>query len=76
MAMNYVRYSEYGRKPLDNYSTAELQAEIDRRLAEEDRITEVEKAVADISENIDKAQLIKTHEYLSKTIYTIEVRTL
>ena len=74
--MKYVRYSEYGRNPLDNYSTGELQAEIDRRLAEEDLLTAVEKAVADISENINKAKLIKSHEYLSKTIYTIEVRTL
>jgi len=74
--MKYRAYGEYGRKPLDDYSTGELQAEIDRRLSEEDRLTAVEKAVADISENIDKAKIVNTHEYLSKTIYTIEVRTL
>lgn len=74
--MKYVGHSEYGRSSLDNYSTGELQAEIDRRLAEEDRLTAVEKAVADISENIDRAKIVNTYEYLSKTIYTIEVRTL
>lgn len=73
---DHVEYSEYGRKPLDNYSTSELQVEIDRRLVEEDRLTAVGKAVAVISENIDKAKIVNTHEYLTKTIYTIEVRTL
>ena len=74
--MKYRAYGEYGRKPLDDYSTGELQAEIDRRQAEEDARKLVEEAFEDIRDNIDNATLIKKSEYLYNDYYEFEVRKL
>ncbi len=74
--MKYVGHSEYGRKPLDNYSTSELQAEIERRQIKEDNRKEVEKAMSDMQINLDQTKMLKKTEHLHKTIYEIEVRTL
>lgn len=74
--MEYRAYGEYGRKPLDDYSTGELQAEIDRRQAEEDARKIVEQAIEDIRDNIDNATLIKKSEYLHVNYYEFEVRKL
>ena len=71
-----MEYSEYGRSPLDNYTTGELQAEIDRRRADEGERKLIEKAAADITENIDNASLIKKTEYLHANFYEIMVRKL
>ena len=71
-----MEYSEYGRSPLDNYSTGELQAEIERRKAVENRRKAIEEAVDDISENIDNATLVKKTDYLHANYYEIEVRKL
>ena len=74
--MKYRAYGEYGRKPLDDYSTGELQAEIDRRQAEEDARKLVEEAFEDIRDNIDNATLIKKSEYLHSNYYEFEVHKL
>lgn len=74
--MEYRAYGEYGRKPLDDYSTGELQAEIDRRQAEEVARKLVEEAIEDIRDNIDNATLIKKNEYLHANYYEFEVRKL
>ena len=74
--MKYRAYGEYGRKPLDDYSTGELQAEIDRRQADEGERKLIEKAVDGITENIDNASLIKKTEYLHANFYEIMVRKL
>ena len=74
--MKYRAYGEYGRKPLDDYSTGELQAEIDRRQAKEDARKIVEEAIEDIRDNIDNATLIKKSEYLHANYYEFEVRKL
>ena len=74
--MKYVNHSEYGRNPLDDYSTGELQAEIDRRQAKEDARKIVEEAIEDIRDNIDNTTLIKKSEYLNIDYYEFEVRKL
>src|SRR5690625_1892965 len=73
---DYEEYSEYGRKPLDDYSTGELQAEVDRRQAKEDARKIVEEAIEDIRDNIDNTTLIKKSEYLNIDYYEFEVRKL
>ena len=72
--MKYRAYGEYGRKPLDDYSTGELQAEIDRRQEKEDARKLVKEAIEDIRDNIDNATLIKKSEYLNIDHYEFEVR--
>lgn len=71
--MKYVGHSEYGRKSLDNYSTAELQAEVERR-ERKDRIRRnLDQALEFIANRKSKAEVIERRVYGSKRIYTIEV---
>lgn len=71
-----MEYEAYGKNSLDNYTTGELQAEIERRRADEGERKLIEKAVDDIAENIDNASLIKKTEYLHANFYEIMVRKL
>ena len=74
--MKYREYGEYGLKSLDDYSTGELQAEIDRRQAKEDARKIVEEAIEDIRDNIDNTSLNVMSETLHANYYEFEVRKL